>query len=90
MAERAKGRNVNTKDIKKHRTDVLKLVATMAFDDPVPVENDVLETINRFIAGMHDLMDHTPQSLADALDSSIDDINAYLDVLGNAFVPLSR
>lgn len=90
MAERAKGRNVNTKDIKKHRTDVLKLVATMAFDDPVPVENDVFETINRFIAGMHDLMDHTPQSLADALDSSIDDINAYLDVLGNAFVPLSR
>ena len=88
MAERKDGRNVNTKDIKKHRTDVLKLVATMALDEPVFVGKEIFETINRFTEEMRDLMERTPQSLTDALNSTIEDINAYLDVLGDAFKPL--
>lgn len=84
--ERASGRQVNTKDIKKHRTDVLKLVATTAFDAPIIVDKDIFESIDKFVAEMSELIDKTPQSLTDALQSTVDDINAYLDVLGDAFV----
>ncbi|MFA6677200.1 MAG: hypothetical protein WCS34_06385 [Bacteroidales bacterium] len=85
-ADRASGRQVNTKDIKKHRTDVLKLVATTAFDEPVIVKKDILEFIGKFIVEMRNLIDKRPQSLTDALQSTADDINAYLDVLEDAFV----
>ncbi|RHJ82571.1 hypothetical protein [Parabacteroides sp. AM08-6] len=84
--ERASGRQVNSKDIKKHRTDVLKLVATATFDESVIVDKDIFESIGKFVAEMRDLIDKTPQSLTDSLQSTADDINAYLDVLGDAFV----
>lgn len=85
LNERKAGKQVNTKDIKKHRTDVLKLVATTAFDEDISVEKDVFDTISNFVQEMKNILDTKPQSLTDALQSSKEDIMAYIDVLENAF-----
>ena len=86
LVERTSGKQVNTKDIKKHRTDVLKLVATTAFDEEMPVEKSIYETIGNFVAEMRKLLEDKPQSLTDALQITKDDVSAYLDILSNAFV----
>lgn len=86
LEERAKGRAVNTKDIKKHRNDVLKLVATTPFDDPIPVTKEIFDSIGAYINKVEETLADNPKSLEDALHRSSEDIRAYLEVLGNAFV----
>lgn len=86
LEERAKGRAVNTKDIKKHRNDVLKLVATTPFDDPIPVTKEIFDSIGAYINKVEETLAGNPKSLEDALHRSSEDIRAYLEVLGNAFV----
>lgn len=84
MAERETGRQVNSKDIKKHRNDVLKLVATSAFDEPVVLPQAVYHCIQDYIAHVRSMLPN--KSLEDALMRSSDDIASYLEVLENAFI----
>lgn len=81
--ERREGRRVNTKDILKHRNDVMKLVATAIIGDPVQVSHEVIETINDFVSAIRETL--PSQSLRDALRQDNDVIDAYLDILTNFF-----
>ena len=77
--EREEGRRVNSKDIKKHRSDVLKLVAAGAYPEPVTVMPKIYDAIQRFVAESEDHM----QSLTNALGVDEDSIRTYLDILRN-------
>ena len=75
--EREEGKKVNSKDIKKHRSDVLKLVAAGAYPEPVAVMPKVYDAIQSFV----DETEQHIQSLADSLGVDEDTVLSYLDVL---------
>ena len=75
--EREEGREVNGKDIRKHRSDVLKLVAAGAYPEPVVVVPKIYDAIQSFVVDN----EQNTKALADALGVSEDDVHAYLEVL---------
>lgn len=79
LAEREAGRKVNTKDILKHRNDVLKLTATMSMNDHAEVDVNIVETIAMFVSNIRAAL--PSQSLTDALRGSNDTLTLYLDAL---------
>lgn len=79
LAERAAGRQVNSDDINKHRSDVLKLVAAGIYPEPVKVKAKFMSVLNDFLT---EVPQHK-QSLKDALGTTQEQIDAYLDVLRN-------
>lgn len=79
MADRQRSHSVNTKDIMKHRNDVLKLVATMVPGEITEVSSEVLDTINEF---SNTLLASLPnQSMRDALRANDDTLRLYLESL---------
>lgn len=83
--ERKAGRSVNTKDIKKHRNDVLKLVATSPIGETITVSSNILSAIDDYVLSMRELLTVNAKSLEDALQRPEEDIRAYLEVLGEMF-----
>ena len=79
LAERAAGKKVNTDDIKKHRSDVLKLVAAGIYPEPLKVNPKFLSVLESFTT---EVQQHK-QSLKDALGVTVEQIDAFLDVLHN-------
>ena len=79
LKEREAGRQVNSKDIRKHRSDVLKLIAAGNYPEPQPVNSKIYASIRLFL---DEVYQHR-QSLADALDVPAEAIDAFLDVLRN-------
>ena len=77
--ERKEGREVNGKDIRKHRSDVLKLVAAGAYPEPVAVAPMIYEAIQSFVVDN----EQNTKALANALGVDEDAVNAYLEVLRN-------
>ena len=75
--EREEGRNVNSKDIKKHRSDVLKLVAAGIYPEPVEIKQKLYDAIQDFAEESEKHI----QSLKDALGVDEDAVRTYLDVL---------
>lgn len=83
IAEREAGHHVNTKDITKHRNDVLKLVATVDDEDVAIVDTAIMETIQTF---HYHLFSSLPsQSLQDALRVNNESLEAILNLLINLF-----
>ena len=83
MAERESGKQVNTKDIKKHRNDVLKLSATVSYVEPFVVPTPISDAIQQYIELIHQSLPN--QSLEAALNRSSEDIQIFLDVLSDLF-----
>lgn len=79
LSDKEAGRQVNTKDILKHRNDVLKLAATMTGSEHVAVEQEIVDTINVF--SERQLANLPNQSLQDALRSSDAALRLYLESL---------
>ena len=77
LSERAAGRQVNTDDINKHRSDVLKLVAAGIYPEPLKVNPKFLSVLDAFTT---EVQIHK-QSLKDALGVTAEQIDAFLDVL---------
>lgn len=87
-SDREQGKKVNSNDIKKHRNDVLKLIATMPFsEEPIPVTPSIYQSIQEYIRRIEAVLQETPNSLEDALQRSKDDIKVYLSVLAKTFIP---
>jgi len=86
LSDKEKGKKVDTKDIRKHRNDVLKLVASSSFDVPFKISLSVMKDIHLFTEKMKDLLYSTPQNLIDALDRPKEDIEVYIDALKDLFV----
>lgn len=84
VAEKEQGHHVNTKHIKKHRSDVLKLVATSPIDDPVSVSDEIMESVTDFIGKIRAML--PSQGLEAALGRSSEDIESYFEVLEGMFI----
>lgn len=79
IADREAGKKINTKDILKHRNDVLKLTATLTSTDRAIVDAEIVGTIREFADGL--LQSLPNQSLQDALRSSESAIRMFLEAL---------
>ena len=86
LAEREAGRMVNTKDIKKHRNDVLKLIAGADFSETLAVVPSVWDTIQSFVLRIEEELSANSKSLRDALGRTEEQIRVYVDILRNAFI----
>ena len=84
LAEKEQGHHVNTKHIKKHRSDVMKLVATTALGDPTPVTAEIMDSVTDFIGKIRAML--PSQGLEAALGRSSEDIASYIDILEDMFV----
>lgn len=83
LADREVGKKVNTKDILKHRNDVLKLVSTLTGAAHAYVGREVVGAVGRFAESL--LQSLPNQSLQDALRSSEATIRLYLEALPNYY-----
>lgn len=84
LTDKENGMKVNSKDIKKHRTDVLKLIATASFLEPIQVSKSVLDCIYQYADNVSQMLPN--QSLEDALERSSDDIAVFIEALRDAFI----
>lgn len=82
-AERESGRKVNSKDILKHRNDVLKLAAIATLGVPVKVEPEVMSAISEFQERIKASL--PSQSIRDVLGLSDNAIERIVDILTNIF-----
>lgn len=88
LAEKEAGWQVNTKDIKKHRNDVLKLIAVTPIGEPSAIPPTIHENILAYAEKLRSML--PDQSLEDALQRSSGEINAYLDALMEMFTPQEK
>lgn len=85
LAEREAGHMVNTKDIKKHRNDVMKLVAGADFTETMTVAPPVWNAIQAFVMRIEEELATNSKSLRDALGRTEEQIEVYLDILRSSF-----
>ena len=83
LTDKDSGKHVNTKNIKKHRNDVLKLVATTPLSEPQVVSESMLEDIDWYISNINSML--PSQALEGSLDRSSEEIQIYLEVLQSLF-----
>lgn len=81
-AERESGRRVNTKDINKHRNDVLKLGAIVD-DGPFPCTEKIYNTHAEYLRHIRDMI--PSQALRDALNADNERISFIMETLENLF-----
>ena len=86
LREKAEGRHVNGHDIKKHRSDVLKIVAIME-EEPVPAPNAIVTGVKEFVASIRNDWAILGPSLSNALGQDETFVEALLDTLDNLFIP---
>ena len=86
MADKLAGKHVNTKDIKKHRSDVMKNVVIME-DSQIEVPRSIAVCINDFVASIRKDWDKLAEPLAKSLGEDIDFISELLNQLENLFIP---
>ena len=77
---------INSKDIKKHRNDVLKLIAGTDFSEIMTVEPPIWEAIQAFAQLIEEQLSTNPKSLKDALGRTTEQIRIYLDILRSSFI----
>ena len=82
--DKAAGKHVNTRDIKKHRSDVLKNVVIVT-DDTITVPQSISDCVHEFVASIRSEYDSLSGPLAKALDMDEALLNPLLDQLDNLF-----
>lgn len=82
--DKAIGKHVNTKDIKKHRSDVLKNVF-IASGDAVSAPKSISTCIHQFVASIRSDFDTLSTPLSKALDIDKSLLNPLLEQLDNLF-----
>ena len=83
--DKEEGRHVNSKDIKKHRSDVLKNVAIMEMNS-VEAPSSIVECIHNFVQSIRDEQQELYPSLSKALGIDEEVVDLYLERLNNLFV----
>lgn len=83
LKEKNEGRQVKTKGIKKHRSDVLKLAAIGSFPEKVTVPASMFEAVQEFIRTINDQLPDI--GLEASLKRDKKDILSFLDNLNNLF-----
>ena len=86
LREKAEGKHINSRDIKKHRSDILKIVVIME-DEPVPAPNAIVTSVKEFVASIRNDWAVLGPSLSNALGQDETFVEALLDTLDNLFIP---
>lgn len=84
LLEQAAGRQVNTKDIRKHKTDVLKLIATASISEPVAIPKAVFDSVMEYALSIESEL--PSKSLQDALERDSETIQVFVDTLKESFI----
>ena len=84
LQDKANGKHVNSKDIKKHRSDVLKNVVIME-DNEIIAPESIVACIRDFVASIRNDWNTLSEPLAKALDQNSSFIEALLDQLNELF-----
>lgn len=79
--DKAAGRHVNSKDIKKHRSDVLKNVAIME-NAPVAAPDAIVACVRSFVASVRSEW----EPLAKSLGQEVSFVEGLLEVLDGLFI----
>lgn len=85
IRDKQNGKHVNTKDIKKHRSDVLKNVVIMT-EGEVPAPSSIVECVKEFIRSIRNEWEELAIPLAKSLDQNTEFVDALLEQLDNLFV----
>ncbi len=85
LEEKRSGRHVNTRNIKKHRSDVLKN-AVLVEGSPVAAPLAIVECVRDFVAEIRSDSDNLVESLAKAIDAEPELVEQLLEQLENLFV----
>lgn len=85
LQDKANGKPVNSRDIKKHRSDVLKNVAIME-DEQVVAPASIVMCVSEFVSSVRNDWDTLAEPLAKAMFQDITFIEGLLEQLNNLFV----
>ena len=86
LQDKAEGKHVNSKDIKKHRSDVLKNVGIIT-DESISAPMAIVDCVKDFVSSIRADWDTLSNPLAKALDQDQEFVDALLEQLNNLFVP---
>jgi uncharacterized protein with ParB-like and HNH nuclease domain len=76
---------VNSKDIKKHRSDVLKNLVIMT-ENEIPAPSSIVECVKEFVVSIRSNWGELANPLAKSLDQNPEFVEALLEQLENIFV----
>lgn len=85
LAEKASGNHVNTRNIKKHRSDVMKSIVIVE-DDSVTAPASIVNCVHDFVEEIRHDIDNLKPALANALDAEPELVDQLLEQLDNLFV----
>lgn len=85
LAEKANGMHVNTRNIKKHRSDVMKSVVIVE-EESIVAPQSVVDSVRRFVAEIRHDIDNLALALAKSIDAEPALIRPLLDQLDRLFV----
>ena len=85
LLDKQNGKHVNSKDIKKHRSDVLKNVVIMT-EDEIMAPASIVECIKEFVMSIRNDWTELANPLAKSLDQNTEFVDALLEQLENLFV----
>lgn len=85
IADKQNGKHVNSKDIRKHRSDVLKNVVIIE-DAMVEAPEAIVGCINEFVSSIRDNWDELSDSLAASIGQDKEFVSELLNQLNELFV----
>lgn len=85
IADKQNGEHVNSKDIRKHRSDVLKNVVIIE-DAMVEAPEAIVGCINEFVSSIRDNWDELSDSLAASIGQDKEFVSELLNQLNELFV----
>lgn len=85
LNEKAVGRHVNTKDIKKHRSDVLKNVVILP-DEEIQAPEAIVNCIHEFVGSIRKDWTELADPLAKSIDQNEAFVEALLELLNERFI----
>ncbi len=85
LEEKRKGGHVNTRNLKKHRSDVLKN-AVLVEEYPVKAPYTIVECVREFVAEIRSDSNNLVEALAKAIDAEPELIEQLLEQLENLFI----
>lgn len=85
LADKKAGKHVNSKDIRKHRSDVLKNIVIME-DSIIEAPDSIVKCVHEFADSVHKDWGELSDSLADSLDKDKDFVLELLNQLYELFI----
>ncbi len=85
MQDKANDKHVNTKDIKKHRSDIFKNVVVLP-DEQIEAPSSIVKCIKEFVSSIRNNWEELSTPIAKSLNRDESYINALLEHLNSLFI----